>query len=98
MKHVKEFMMSACLAVILVSSVAWSSPGRVIDDATITAKVKAALIGNSATKAYQINVDTKSGVVQLNGFVDSSSARSEAEKSALDYFTEPDTIRPSSLK
>ena len=69
------------MAVILASSVALSSPGSVIDDATITTKVAAALVGNPATKAYQIDVDTKNGVVQLNGFVDSSSAKSEAEKS-----------------
>jgi len=52
--------------------------GEVVDDAMITGKVKAALIGDSRTKAYQINVDTKEGTVQLGGFVDSSQAKAAA--------------------
>ena len=43
--------------------------GEVVDDATITAKVKTALIGNADTSAFQINVSTREGVVQLSGFV-----------------------------
>ena len=43
--------------------------GTVVDDATITAKVKTALIDNSGTSAGQINVETRQGVVQLSGFV-----------------------------
>ncbi len=55
-----------------------STAGEVIDDSLLTAKVKTALIGDSATKAHQINVETKDGVVQLSGFVDTSSAKSAA--------------------
>ena len=55
-----------------------ANAGRVIDDSTITAKVKAALIGDSQTKAHQINVETFQGTVQLSGFVDSTDARSRA--------------------
>lgn len=55
-----------------------SSVGEVIDDSVLTAKVKAALIENDDTKAHQINVETKQGVVQLSGFVDSSSAKAAA--------------------
>ena len=36
----------------------------------MTGKVKAALIANPDTKAYQINVDTLQGVVHLQGAVD----------------------------
>ncbi len=46
-----------------------------IDDATITARVKAALMANKATKARRINVDTKDGAVVLRG-----TSRSEPEK------------------
>lgn len=53
--------------------------GVVVDDATITAKVKTALIGNEATKAHQINVSTRQGVVQLSGFVDDSGEKQTAE-------------------
>jgi hyperosmotically inducible periplasmic protein len=55
-----------------------SSAGEVIDDSMLTAKVKTALIANSETKAHQINVETKDGVVQLSGFVDNNSAKSAA--------------------
>jgi hyperosmotically inducible protein len=53
--------------------------GAVVDDATITAKVKTALIGNEETKAHQINVSTREGVVQLSGFVDDSAEKQMAE-------------------
>lgn len=52
--------------------------GEVVDDAMITAKVKTALIGDTRTKAHQINVDTKEGTVMLGGFVDSAQAKAAA--------------------
>jgi hyperosmotically inducible periplasmic protein len=55
-----------------------SSTGEKIDDSILTAKVKTALIENSDTKAHQINVETKLGVVQLSGFVDSAAAKNAA--------------------
>jgi hyperosmotically inducible periplasmic protein len=54
------------------------SAGGVVDDSAITAKVKAALAGDSRTKAHQVNVETRDGRVQLSGFVDSSEAKSTA--------------------
>jgi hyperosmotically inducible protein len=56
--------------------------GESIDDGMITAKVKAALIGDSRTKAHQIDVTTREGIVQLGGFVDSASAKSAAAEVA----------------
>jgi hyperosmotically inducible protein len=55
-----------------------TSAGTTIDDSILTAKVKAALIGNPITKARQINVETLRGVVQLSGFVDSKAEIAEA--------------------
>ncbi len=55
-----------------------STTGEVIDDSILTAKVKAALIESSETKAHQINVETKEGVVQLSGFVDDAGAKAAA--------------------
>lgn len=46
------------------------SAGTVIDDATITAKVKAALAADPTVAAHEINVDTRSGAVSLAGQVD----------------------------
>ena len=54
------------------------SAGEYIDDSILTAKVKAALIENSETKAHQINVETNQGVVSLSGFVDNAEAKSAA--------------------
>jgi hyperosmotically inducible protein len=58
------------------------SGDQVVDDSEITAKVKSALAGDPRTKAHQINIETRNGVVQLSGFVDSSEAKSTAEELA----------------
>ena len=56
--------------------------GAVVDDSVITAKVKTELIADPQTKAGQINVTTENGVVQLAGFVDSSTEKAKAEEIA----------------
>jgi osmotically-inducible protein OsmY len=56
--------------------------GEVVDDAVVTAKVKARLVDDPLTKAYQINVETFKGTVQLNGVVDSAEARARAAQLA----------------
>jgi len=58
------------------------SLGETVDDGAITARVKTALIGDSATEARNINVDTRRGVVQLNGFVTSDLGRTQATRVA----------------
>lgn len=58
------------------------STGEYIDDAAITAKVKAALIRDPVVKALQVNVDTFKGTVQLNGFVDTPEQKARAEQVA----------------
>jgi hyperosmotically inducible periplasmic protein len=55
-----------------------ASTGQVIDDSVVTASVKAKLMDDTTTKAYQINVGTDKGVVQLTGFVDSASMKTRA--------------------
>ncbi len=52
--------------------------GVVIDDAVITAKVKSSLLADSGTHGLKIDVDTRKGVVQLNGFVASSAEKNLA--------------------
>jgi hyperosmotically inducible protein len=74
-------------ALMLGVSLALGSAGVLADnagksDSTITGSVKSALISNDQTKARQINVETKDGVVQLNGFVDSAAAKAAAETTA----------------
>jgi len=47
------------------------SPGEYVDDAVITAKVKAAVLEEPSLKSAEINVETFKGTVQLTGFVGS---------------------------
>lgn len=53
--------------------------GPVLDDASITARIKARLIADPEIKAFQIDVDTVDGRVALNGKVSSADQRSQAE-------------------
>jgi hyperosmotically inducible protein len=53
--------------------------GAVLDDATITAKIKTALIAAPGLKGMAIDVDTSQNVVSLSGTVPSDTARKEAE-------------------
>ena len=63
---------------------AQQSAGEVVDDGVVTAKVKAKLVDDPVTKAYQINVETFKGTVQLSGSVDSAEASSRATQLARD--------------
>ncbi len=49
-----------------------------VDDTVLTAKVKAALLGESNLKSNDISVETLNGVVQLSGSMDSQSALDRA--------------------
>ncbi|MEX5744195.1 BON domain-containing protein [Massilia sp. X63] len=72
--------MSAVLAVMLalgqVAGCASSGGGgpvaQAIDDATITAGVRAAIERDPALKVSELEVETMQGVVQLSGFVGSA--------------------------
>ncbi len=56
--------------------------GGAMDDSTITAKVKSALVDSEATKAGDIKVETRAGVVQLSGFVANEAQKTAATKVA----------------
>jgi osmotically-inducible protein OsmY len=58
------------------------STGQVIDDATITAKVKTALLADPEISGLKINVDTAQGTVRLKGEVKSMALRKKAEAAA----------------
>jgi hyperosmotically inducible protein len=59
------------------SSVA-PSIGTQIDDTVITARVKTALLGDSALKSLELKVETRKGVVQLAGHADSAEQVAQA--------------------
>jgi hyperosmotically inducible periplasmic protein len=58
------------------------STGEYVDDATITTKVKAALVKDEVVKAMQVDVTTFKGVVQLSGFVDTAAQKERAAQVA----------------
>ncbi|MEO8185842.1 MAG: BON domain-containing protein [Burkholderiaceae bacterium] len=49
---------------------ATNAAANVVDNATLTTKVKAALIADELVKGTQINVDSDAGTVKLTGTVD----------------------------
>lgn len=80
MRKFSALIVGLGLAAVSVGATAGNPEAK--SDATLTGSVKSALISNDATKARQINVETRNGVVQLSGFVDSSAASAAAETTA----------------
>jgi osmotically-inducible protein OsmY len=70
------------LALVLVSPLLLSACGKTvgetIDDATITTRVKTALLNDSDVGGLRIDVDTFKGVVTLSGAVRSVEERDKA--------------------
>jgi len=70
------------LAIIVVMSScrtpAGRTPGEVVDDATITTKVKAKLFEENVLKGMAISVDTFEGQVTLTGAVDTGQQKERA--------------------
>ena len=58
------------------------STGEYVDDAAITAKVKAAFVKDEVVKAMQVDVTTFKGNVQLSGFVDTAEQKARAAQVA----------------
>jgi len=52
--------------------------GEYIDDSVITAKVKTQLASDDFLKSFQISVESRKGIVQLSGFVNSQKAVNKA--------------------
>jgi hyperosmotically inducible protein len=55
---------------------------KALDDATLTTKVKTALLADSQVKGTQINVDSNNGIVTLSGSVATKSEKMRAEQLA----------------
>lgn len=56
--------------------------GQNVDDATLTASVKAQLVADKASNLLRVDVDTNNGIVYLNGTVESNEQRERAEQLA----------------
>ena len=57
--------------------------GQYIDDATLTAKVKTALVSDSITSLFKISVNSDKGVVTLSGTVDKAETVEHAIRLAM---------------
>ena len=76
----KQLRCSAFLAALALSTLTACSStdsgrrtvGQYVDDATITASIKAAIVNEPSLKVSEIQVETYQGVVQLSGFVSSA--------------------------
>lgn len=76
------FALAALLALGACSST--RTPGAQVDDAAITAAVKAKLTADGDINPFNIDVDTNEGVVTLQGRVEKEEARTKAEQLARD--------------
>ena len=84
MQHARTLALAAMIGVAAISIAATSgcavarnqeTMGAYVDDASITAAVKARHVEDKTVAASSISVETLNGTVQLSGF-----ARSDAEK------------------
>jgi len=74
------FMLAIVLALGACGST--TTPGTKVDDAVITASVKAKLAADGDINPFNIDVDTNEGVVTLQGRVEKEEARTKAEQLA----------------
>lgn len=77
MRHLRELTLIACLFCVAEGAAAQAA-AQPVTDTVLTTKVKTALAGDRTVKARDIEVETRDGVVQLSGFVDSEDAQTAA--------------------
>jgi hyperosmotically inducible periplasmic protein len=79
-------VMAALLVILSVmtgcQSMTGKTAGENIDDATITASVKAKLVADKPANLTRVDVDTNNATVYLNGTVDSAEQKARAEQLA----------------
>ena len=80
MKKRNMFIGCFVLLMLIASLVACASTskqegtGDYIDDSVITTKIKSQLAADDFLKSFQISVESRKGIAQLSGFVDSQKA------------------------
>ena len=87
-RNKKAILMMCAVLTIGLMPVTWlgcastatrESTGEYVDDSTITAKVKTALIKDPVVSAFAVSVETYKGIVQLSGFVNTATEKAQAE-------------------
>jgi len=84
MKRTVLGFIAASLVALAQPALAQKTAGEVLDDNTINASVKAALIGAEGVPSTQVNVETYRGIVLLSGFVETQAQKDAAAKAAKD--------------
>ena len=78
----KSYATTILLAIVLIAplllAACGKSVGETIDDATITTRVKTALLNDPDVGGLRIDVDTFKGVVTLSGAVKTAAERDKA--------------------
>jgi len=86
--NTRQILIAAMAAAALVAGTGCAvvrdqqSVGSYVDDATLTARVKAKFAEDKTVSAMSISVETLKGVVQLSGFAKSSEEKLMAERLA----------------
>jgi hyperosmotically inducible periplasmic protein len=70
------------LSLVACSSTTGKTAGENVDDATITASVKAKLVADKPANLTRVDVDTNNATVYLNGVVESAEQKARAEELA----------------
>ena len=76
--HTTRFLLVLALVAPLLLSACGKTVGETIDDATITTRVKTALLNDPDVGGLRIDVDTFKGVVTLSGAVKTAVERDKA--------------------
>ena len=82
MTKTRRYPAMLALVVLLLTPLATAGCGKTvgetIDDATVTAQVKTALVGDPEVGGLRIDVDTFKGIVTLSGAVKTTAERDKA--------------------
>lgn len=82
MLRITVVVLALVMAMGLSACSSTRTAGNQVDDATITASVKAKLAADGDINPFNIDVDANEGVVTLQGRVEKAEARSKAEELA----------------
>ena len=80
--RVQVVCLALVLALVMGACSSTKTAGTQVDDAAITAAVKAKLAADGDINPFNIDVDTNEGVVTLQGRVEKEEARTKAEQLA----------------
>jgi hyperosmotically inducible protein len=83
----RAIVLSVALAFLMsitgCTSMTGQTAGQYVDDSTITASVKAKLVGDKLANFTRVDVDTTNKVVSLNGVVETPDQKTRAEQLAM---------------